>query len=107
MLVMIGSTRHTEDEALVTHLQHEIERLQLQDYITFCINQPYRVLELFFEYSLIGLHTMWNEHFGISIVEMMAAGVVTIAHNSGGPKSDIIQLQKTGEFCRVGGVFLN
>jgi hypothetical protein len=26
---------------------------------------------------------MWNEHFGISIVEMMAAGLLTIAHNSG------------------------
>ena len=32
---------------------------------------------------------MWNEHFGIGIVEMMAAGLVVIAHNSGGPKSDI------------------
>ena len=33
---------------------------------------------------------MWNEHFGIGIVEMMAAGLVVIAHNSGGPKSDIV-----------------
>lgn len=33
---------------------------------------------------------MWNEHFGIGIVEMMAAGLITIAHNSGGPKSDIV-----------------
>jgi len=33
---------------------------------------------------------MWMEHFGISIVESMAAGLIMIAHNSGGPKSDII-----------------
>lgn len=33
---------------------------------------------------------MWNEHFGIGIVEMMAAGLIVVAHNSGGPKSDII-----------------
>ena len=33
---------------------------------------------------------MWNEHFGIGIVEMMAAGLLVIAHNSGGPKSDIV-----------------
>jgi alpha-1,2-mannosyltransferase len=42
---------------------------------------------------------MWNEHFGISIVEMMNAGLLTIAHNSGGPKSDTIvpyQGQVTG-----------
>jgi len=30
------------------------------------------------------------EHFGISIVEMMAAGIIVIAHNSAGPKQDII-----------------
>ena len=33
---------------------------------------------------------MWNEHFGISIVEMMAAGLVVVAHNSGGPRMDIV-----------------
>lgn len=33
---------------------------------------------------------MWNEHFGISIVEMLAAGLLVIAHNSGGPAMDII-----------------
>jgi hypothetical protein len=30
----------------------------------------------------LGIHTMWNEHFGIGIVEMMAAGLITIAHRS-------------------------
>lgn len=34
---------------------------------------------------------MWNEHFGISVVEMMAAGLLVIAHNSGGPAMDIVQ----------------
>ena len=34
---------------------------------------------------------MEAEHFGISIVEMMAAGVIVVAHNSAGPKTDIIQ----------------
>lgn len=43
-----------------------------------------------FEKAKAGLHTMLEEHFGISIVEMMAAGLYTIAHNSGGPKDDII-----------------
>eukprot|EP01083_Nonionella_stella_P232959 821279_1 len=33
---------------------------------------------------------MWNEHFGISVVEMMSNGLITIGHDSGGPKSDII-----------------
>jgi alpha-1,2-mannosyltransferase len=33
---------------------------------------------------------MWNEHFGIGVVEMMAAGLLVVAHDSGGPKTDII-----------------
>ena len=40
--------------------------------------------------SKVGLHTMKQEHFGISIVEMMAAGMLTIAHKSGGPLKDIL-----------------
>ena len=33
---------------------------------------------------------MKEEHFGISIVEMMAAGILVVAHASAGPKMDII-----------------
>jgi hypothetical protein len=33
---------------------------------------------------------MWNEHFGIGVVEYMAAGLVPVAHNSAGPKLDIV-----------------
>jgi len=37
---------------------------------------------------------MREEHFGISIVEMMSAGLIVIAHNSAGPKMDIIGTAK-------------
>lgn len=33
---------------------------------------------------------MWNEHFGICVVEYMAAGLIVVAHDSAGPKSDIV-----------------
>ena len=33
---------------------------------------------------------MWNEHFGIGVVEMQAAGAIPIAHNSAGPQMDIV-----------------
>ncbi len=38
----------------------------------------------------VAIHTMKNEHFGISVVELMSSGIITIAHNSAGPKEDII-----------------
>lgn len=41
------------------------------------------------------LHPMGNEHFGIAIVEAMAAGCIPIVHNSGGP-IEIIQEGKYG-----------
>lgn len=33
---------------------------------------------------------MYNEHFGISVVENIAGGLVMLANNSGGPMMDII-----------------
>ena len=33
---------------------------------------------------------MKYEHFGIAVVELMAAGIITVAHKSAGPKMDII-----------------
>lgn len=33
---------------------------------------------------------MIDEHFGIAVVELMAAGVIVVAHDSAGPAQDII-----------------
>ena len=38
----------------------------------------------------IGVNGMWNEHFGIGVVEYLAAGLIPVVHDSGGPKLDII-----------------
>ena len=34
---------------------------------------------------------MEAEHFGISVVEMLSSGCIVVAHNSAGPKEDIIR----------------
>ncbi len=92
VLVMLGSTRHADDNALANSLQAYIDsKPVLKDRVFILRNRPYAQVEEFLRHSQVGLHTMWNEHFGISVVEMLAAGLVTIAHNSGGPKADIIQ----------------
>ena len=53
-------------------------------------NQSREAIIEVFKRSKVAIHTMKEEHFGISIVEMMSAGLITIAHASGGPKHDII-----------------
>jgi glycosyltransferase involved in cell wall biosynthesis len=89
-LVIMGSTRHDEDVRLLDSLRDEVTKLGLQDHVRFVANAPYSELQRYMQQALIGLHTMWNEHFGISIVEMMAAGLIVVAHNSGGPRLDIV-----------------
>ena len=44
---------------------------------------PFSELRSLLGNAVAGLHTMVDEHFGIVVVEYMAAGVIPIAHNSG------------------------
>jgi alpha-1,2-mannosyltransferase len=98
-MVLVGGCRGPPDEARLHHLQDRVKDLGLEESILFCVNQPYSVVEEWLAKASVGIHTMWNEHFGIGVVEMMSAGLITIAHDSGGPKSDIVVLfqgQPTG-----------
>jgi alpha-1,2-mannosyltransferase len=89
-LMLVGSCRDQEDLDRVENLKKLAIELQIQQNVEFYVNIGYDQLIKLLEISQIGLHTMWNEHFGICVVELMASGVVTIAHNSAGPKQDII-----------------
>eukprot|EP00088_Acartia_fossae_P062987 TRINITY_DN7649_c0_g1_i9.p1 TRINITY_DN7649_c0_g1~~TRINITY_DN7649_c0_g1_i9.p1 ORF type:complete len:489 (-),score=45.40 TRINITY_DN7649_c0_g1_i9:212-1678(-) len=89
-LVIIGGVRGEEDENLVKDLKNFCKYLSVEDNVEFKVNLDYGSLLTELSEGLIGIHTMWNEHFGIGIVEMMAAGLLTIAHRSGGPLRDII-----------------
>lgn len=60
------------------------EELGVADAVDWLVNAPYAELRSLLGEAVGGLHTMTDEHFGISVVEYMAAGVVPIAHNSGG-----------------------
>ncbi len=95
-LILVGSCRGESDENRVEELKKLAQSLGISKHVEFVLNQPFPVLKEYFSKASVGLHTMWNEHFGIGVVEMQAAGLLTIAHNSGGPKSDIIRPNKTG-----------
>uniref|UniRef100_A0A7S0CCI6 Glycosyl transferase family 1 domain-containing protein n=1 Tax=Proboscia inermis TaxID=420281 RepID=A0A7S0CCI6_9STRA len=80
----------------VGNLRALAKTLEIEHRLEFVLNQPFPVLKEWLQNSSVGLHTMWNEHFGIGIVEMMNAGLGMIVHDSGGPKSDIITLNRMG-----------
>jgi alpha-1,2-mannosyltransferase len=82
-LLLIGSCRNDSDRARVDELRRLVKELGLQDHVCFNINPPYQELQASMVRASIGIHTMRQEHFGIGIVEMMAAGLLTIAHDSG------------------------
>lgn len=92
-LVFIGSCRGAEDEIRVKDMQDLSKHFALDDNVEFKLNISYSDLVSELQKASIGLHAMWNEHFGISVVECMAAGLIMVAHASGGPKADIIETQ--------------
>ena len=65
-------------------------KLGIDSSVEFKLNLDRKDLFKTFSEAKVGIHTMRNEHFGIAVVELMASGIVTIAHNSAGPKEDII-----------------
>ena len=95
-LLLIGSCRNESDMHRVRELKALIEKQRLSDFVHFLINPPNKELQECMASSLVGIHTMRQEHFGIGIVEMMALGLLTVAHDSGGPKTDILQHKVTG-----------
>lgn len=90
-LIFVGSCRNQEDFDRVANLRDFSKHLSIEDHVEFKVNASYQELIQCYQKSLIGIHAMWNEHFGISIVELMAAGLIMIANRSGGPKMDIVE----------------
>lgn len=64
-MLLIGGCRNDEDEARVQDLRDLCGHLAVEENVSFLINLPFEDLKKELSKSLIGLHTMWNEHFGI------------------------------------------
>lgn len=93
-LVIVGGLRNSEDRMFCDSLK-EVGRHLLGEevfarQVLFRTNVSYTEIRAWLGASPIGMHTMKDEHFGISLVEMMAAGTVPVAHRSGGPLLDIV-----------------
>jgi alpha-1,2-mannosyltransferase len=89
-LILVGGCRDREDQARVEQLKAMASTLGIADHVEFKLNVSRDQIKALLQEAIAGLHTMEDEHFGISIVEYMAAGVVPIVHDSGGPREDIV-----------------
>ncbi|XP_059622771.1 GDP-Man:Man(3)GlcNAc(2)-PP-Dol alpha-1,2-mannosyltransferase [Phlebotomus argentipes] len=90
-LVIVGSCRHEEDVERMKNMKDLSKHLSLENSVEFRVNVTYQELLQCYQTARMGLHTMWNEHFGISVVECMAAGLIMVANRSGGPLMDIVE----------------
>jgi alpha-1,2-mannosyltransferase len=89
-LVLIGNVRDDRDRKRVEMLEKMAEAMDLQGYVEFVRDAPWEQVVSWLSRGWIGTNSMWNEHFGIGVVEYMAAGLIPVVHNSGGPKMDIV-----------------
>lgn len=66
------------------HLQQMIEEFALTDYIKFEIDVEFEKLLSYMTTSKVYFHPRSGEHFGISIVEAMSAGLIPVVSDKGG-----------------------
>jgi glycosyltransferase involved in cell wall biosynthesis len=68
-----------------SELKHMVLDLGLTDYITFEINASLSKLLYIIGESRVYFHPMVGDHFGMAVVEAMAAGLIPVVPNEGGP----------------------
>ncbi|KAI0592770.1 hypothetical protein F4775DRAFT_167107 [Biscogniauxia sp. FL1348] len=89
-LVLLGSVRDDNDSRRVYKLRLLVNELHIKDQVIFQLDAPWSEILQWLGKAYIGVNGMWNEHFGIGVVEYLAAGLISVVHNSGGPKLDIV-----------------
>lgn len=91
-LIFIGSIRSQEDEEYLKSLTSlAFDKLKIsRELLEFKSDLSYPDLLQEIQQSKFGLNTMWNEHFGISVVEYFSNGTIPLAHASAGPLFDIL-----------------
>lgn len=89
-LVLVGSVRNSEDATKVYDLRLLAHELKIKDQVEFICDASWPAILQWLRLSSVGINGMWNEHFGIGVVEYQAAGLICVVNDSGGPFLDIV-----------------
>ncbi|KAF2100672.1 glycosyl transferase group 1 [Rhizodiscina lignyota] len=89
-LILVGSVRDSDDATRVYELRLLARELQVKDDVEFVCDATWPQVLEWLRNASIGVNGMWNEHFGIGVVEYQAAGLISVVNDSGGPKRDIV-----------------
>ncbi len=82
----------------IWHAQEKLSQtLGVADSVDFCVSASAAEVRELLGGAVGGLHSMVDEHFGISIVEYMAAGKLLPA----GPCASIFQVELQGVSCHL------
>jgi len=66
-LHFVGSCRNKDDEDRVAELRRLADELNVSGHLVFHLNAPFSELLKVCEDGTVGIHSMWNEHFGIGM----------------------------------------
>jgi alpha-1,2-mannosyltransferase len=89
-LILIGSVRDDSDAKRVYQLRLLANELGVKNSVKFHLDAPWSEVLDWLRKASVGVNGMWNEHFGIGVVEYQAAGLISVVHDSAGPKFDIV-----------------
>lgn len=90
LLVFLGSCRSADDTATLNSVRALVAELDLAHRVQFVVDCSFEEVEMWLCKAKFGLNAMWNEHFGIGVVEYISHGTVPIVHALGGPVLDIV-----------------
>jgi alpha-1,2-mannosyltransferase len=82
--------RDDSDSKRVYELRLLANELGIKDSVKFHLDAPWSDVLDWLRRASVGVNGMWNEHFGIGVVEYQAAGLISVVHDSAGPKFDIV-----------------
>jgi glycosyltransferase involved in cell wall biosynthesis len=82
--MIIAGNLHRYDHQYYQQLKNMIADYDLPDYISLQTNISFNKLLQLMQWAKVYFHPRIDEHFGISIVEAMASGLVPVVSNIGG-----------------------